>query len=680
MDVTRIAWRKGDSLDDLVEREWLVTNGLGGYACGTLAGATTRRYHGLLVAALPNPLGRTMMLDHISEIVEPVNGVSQRLGAEERDGNLFLYGAENLSEFRLERGLPVWTYEFGENLLEKRIVLAHLQNTIFVSYRLLRGPSLRLSLRPAVHFRTHDAELGPRLNAPYTISLTGDRFSLSAPDPAFPTLQMRLVGASPSFSLKPELHEHVTYRTELARGYKAVGELWSHGQFEVALDISDSVTLIASTEDWGTATAVGPAQAQTCESERRSRLLHNAPFALKDVTIAELVLAADQFVIAPAGRVEDATRARLQGEELRSVIAGYHWFTDWGRDTMISLEGLTLCTGRPTEARWILHTFAHYVKDGLIPNLFPEGAREGLYHTADATLWFFHALSRYLHYTQDLETLRLLLPKLKGIVAAHVRGTSFGIHVDPRDGLLVQGQEGCQLTWMDAKCDGWVVTPRRGKAVEINALWYNALCLMAAWCGDDAGREYHDMAAQVRISFNDLFWCEAEQHLFDVVSEDGAARDPAIRPNQIFAISLPHPVLQPDRWTAVVDCVCQHLLTPLGLRSLAPSHPDFKATYHGDLRTRDAAYHQGTVWSWLIGPFIDAWLKVNPSGHEEARAMLGGLKNHLGEACIGTISEVFDAYAPFKPRGCVSQAWGVAELLRVWRLTDVTATRLQGES
>jgi predicted glycogen debranching enzyme len=334
---------------------------------------------------------------------------------------------------------------------------------------------------------------------------------------------------------------------------------------------------------------------------------------------------------------------------------------------MISLEGLTLSTGRPFEARWILRTFAHYVRDGLIPNMFPEGQNQGLYNTADATLWFFHALHRYLERTKDQTTLRLLLPTLKQIVQHHIQGTRFGIKVDPADGLLNQGAEGFQLTWMDAKVGDWVVTPRRGKAVEINALWYNALRLLQGWLvetDDAAAAECLGIAAdKARVSFNTRFWNENGGYLYDVVDGDGGD-DASFRPNQIFAISLDHPVLDPVRWKFVMTAAQEKLLTPVGLRSLAPGEPDYKPRYDGDLRARDAAYHQGTVWAWLIGPFIDAWLKVYPKNRDGARRLLIGFEPHLAEAGIGSISEVFDAEPPFTPRGCIAQAWSVAEVLR----------------
>jgi predicted glycogen debranching enzyme len=384
------------------------------------------------------------------------------------------------------------------------------------------------------------------------------------------------------------------------------------------------------------------------------------------------VLAADQFVISPAGRTEETARAHAYGDEVRTVIAGYHWFTDWGRDTMISLEGLGLSTGRHVEAGYILRTFAHYVRDGLIPNMFPEGKTEGLYHTADASLWFFHAIDRYVQASDDHLTLSMLYPTLKSIVAAHAKGTRFGIHVDERDGLLTQGADGYQLTWMDAKVDDWVVTPRRGKAVEINALWYNALKLMELWAaaeGDsDAAAEYRSRAQRARDAFNRRFWFAKGGYLYDVIDCNGVADtvDAKCRPNQVLAISLPHPVLDQARWHPVMQVVRDRLLTPVGLRSLAPGDPDYKPRYFGDLRARDAAYHQGTVWAWLIGPFVDAWLKVHPDDVESAKRMLAGFALDTAyRACIGSIAEVFDAEPPFTPRGCIAQAWSVAEVLRL---------------
>lgn len=660
--------------DPLLTREWLVTNGLGGYASGTIVGVPTRRYHGLLIAALPNPFGRMVMLHHLTEMVRLTDRITViGLGGEERGENRTLTAAGHLVEFRVEDGLPVWRYEVGSIVLEKRLWLIHRQNTAHLQYRLIEGDGpVRLKLRPAVNFRPHEAPVSTPLERPYVVTARDDRYELCAPAqkdvPSVPALKMRVLGARASFTLEPQTIPEVLYRIEESRGYQSRGELFSPGHFRVDLDAGSPAVLVASTEPWETIDALSPEAALGAELDRRRGLLARAPACAQRGMAAELVLAADQFIITPAGRAEEAARAHASGDEARTIIAGYHWFTDWGRDTMISLEGLTLSTGRHLEAGYILRTFAHYVRDGLIPNMFPEGNSAGLYHTADATLWFFHAIDRYLQVTGDRETLRRILPTLRSIVDHHVRGTHFGIRVDAEDGLLRQGKEGYQLTWMDAKVDGWVVTPRRGKAVEINALWYNALRLVAGWLDEEGeraeARGVASLAERVAESFQRRFWNDETGHLFDVVDGEDGRDDPACRPNQILAISLRHPVLDPSRWPAVLQVVHDQLLTPVGLRSLARTHPDFKARYYGDLRSRDGAYHQGTVWSWLIGPFVDAWLKVHPDDRAGARRALHGLLEHLGEACIGSVSEIFDAEPPFTARGCIAQAWGVAEALR----------------
>ncbi len=314
------------------------------------------------------------------------------------------------------------------------------------------------------------------------------------------------------------------------------------------------------------------------------------------------------------------------------------------------------------------------MRDGLIPNMFPDGESACLYHTADATLWFFHVLGRYLAATNDRTTLKLLLPTLGEIIDRHLAGADFNIRVDPEDGLLCQGVEGYQLTWMDAKMDDWVVTPRRGKAVEINALWFNGLELFAGWLRtsgrEEAANRYARHARRAQRSFNERFWYAEGGYLYDVIDGLDTPDDTSIRPNQIFALSLDHPVLQPDRWASVLAVVEEELLTPFGLRSLSPRNPEYNKNYHGDLRTRDAAYHQGTVWAWLIGPFIDAWLKLHPHELEKARGFLAAFPEHLNESGLGTISEVFDAEAPHPPRACVAQAWSVAEVLRSWVKTE----------
>ena len=675
--------RDSDAPELASTREWLVTNGIGGYASGTLSGVVSRRYHGLLVAALPNPLGRTMMLNQLIEWVTLADGQEQDLSGHGAGGG-------QLASFRLEMGLPVWSFEAPGIKLEKRLVMPNGQNTVCLLYRLLDGQAAcTLHLRPAIQVRPHDASVSSQMPT-YTVALTESRCEI-LPGQSYPPLRMFVHGDSAAFIFEPPLQREVDYLIEAARGYDSRGSLWSRGRFDITLQPGHEVALVASTESWDVLLSLDAQDIRRYELERRKGLLarlrigrghvsyqatdttpvtraSHKQVATMDPIDEQLALAADQFVISPVGRTADATRARASGEDLRSVIAGYHWFTDWGRDTMISLEGLCLVTGRHRIARFILRTFARYVKQGLIPNLFPEGSHEGLYHTADATLWFFHAIGRYLVTSGDEELIVEMMPLLQGIVRHHIEGTRFGIRVDAKDGLLTQGQEGYQLTWMDAKCGDWVVTPRRGKAVEINALWFNALSLMNEWAellgkGPRSG-ELKERAEQARASFNKRFWSEELGYLYDVIDGPEIAADNALRPNQIFAVSLPHPVLDEAHWRPVLEKVEATLLTPYGLRSLAPGSKDYQKTYHGDLRTRDSAYHQGTVWTWLIGPYVDALLRVEPTAIERAKKALDGLSQHLGQACIGQICEVFDAEEPYRPRGCAAQAWGVGELLR----------------
>jgi predicted glycogen debranching enzyme len=682
------AWQRGDEVQQLFDKEWLVTNGLGGYASGTLGGACTRRFHGLLVAALPAPLGRILYLGYLEEALE-IDGRRLRLSGREDGEGLALPEADCLESFTLENGLPVWRYGCAGLHLEKCVYMAHLQNTVFVRYRFegegsdhgnnghdghhghhgnngqRGGEVARLLLRPFPQIRPHEGRVD---EAHRHYSLRQHGHGLEIAQEGYPPLHLRIVGGQCAYEAQPFEYREVRYRIESSRGYEGVGPLHSPGMLRVPA--RGTITLIVSTEPEEKFSALSPQQAFEAEAERRAHRLAAAHPALRAGPAAQLVLAADQFVVLPKTRAGDTVWARASGDEARTIIAGYHWFTDWGRDTMISLEGLCLRTGRALEAGYILRTFAHHVKDGLIPNMFPEGEKEGLYHTADATLWFFHAVDRYLALTGDRDTLRDLLPILEDIIDHHLCGTRFGIRVDAEDGLLMQGEPRCQLTWMDAKVGDWVVTPRRGKAVEINALFHNALQLLAGWLAEEGASEraaaLREHAARLRKSFNRRFWNQAAGHLFDVVDgEDGD--DAALRPNQLLAISLRHAVLDARHWQPVLQAVEKTLLTSAGLRSLAPRHPDYKAAYDGDLRARDAAYHQGTVWAWLIGPYVDAWLKVNSglAGRVTAAAqLLEGFHPHMNEACVGTISEIFDAEPPFRARGCVAQAWSIAEVLR----------------
>jgi predicted glycogen debranching enzyme len=677
-----------ERISNPLDTEWIITNGLGGYASGTIGGFNTRRFHGWLIAALPAPLGRVMMANSLRECFyigdEPFVFSSQEFVLQETDGvaatsNPSLSPTNPtttyLQEFRLENGLPVWIFRLGEALLEKRVCMVHTQNTTCITYTLLQGEG-RLDIQPALHVRSHEgSDEGPP-HAKYRFTTVEQGFELCVSE-TLPPLKFAWQGEQNNFHTDMEQITNLRYRIEQSRGYDWQGGLWSPGGFAANLSTGKSASLVLSTESWENVQALAPVQVFGLETERRRRLLQLASEPAREGIPAELVLAADQFLITPIGRRVDQVRAHAIGDEVRSVIAGYHWFTDWGRDTMISLEGLSLVTGRHREAEYILRSFANYIHKGLIPNLFPEGTTTGLYHTADATLWYFHAIDRYFTVTGDSETLELLLPKLIDILDWHLRGTDFGIGVDSSDGLLTQGAIGYQLTWMDAKVGDWVVTPRRGKAVEINALWYNALRLTAEWLdiiGDPKGDRlrYTAQADLAYASFQRRFWNRELDCLYDVVDspEERNGRledprdDPSVRPNQVIALALKYPILAEEKWKPVLDVVKKELWTPVGLRSLSPRDKNYKEKYDGDLRTRDAAYHQGTVWAWLIGPFFDAWRRTYPDDTTSHASFLSGFDEHLNEGGVGTLSEIFDAEPPFSPRGCIAQAWSVAEVLR----------------
>jgi predicted glycogen debranching enzyme len=672
--VIRTQWT-GDPAEQeaLIKNEWLVTNGLGSYATGTIAGVPTRRFHSFLTVAHPDPLGRYVMLNQLSELVRFPDGSTQKIGGIEwASKDMELYGISSLREFRVDCGMPVWRYELAGNVIEKWILMPYMSNTVHIGYRLVSGAgSVRLKIRVAVHFRPHNAALDQGLPADCYDLQASSVGRLEVHGESIPPLRLYMDGDSSAFTIEPKRFTDILYRIEQQRGYGAQGDLWSPGYFRVDLIQGKDVTFIASAENWDNILALSPQEVFKAEVERRQRLLTAAAPQLQQGLAKQLVLAADQFIVAPTKRVVETTRIRASGGDVRTVIAGYHWFTDWGRDTMISLEGLTLLVGRHVEAGHILRTFAYHLRDGLIPNMFPEGESEGVYYTADATLWFFHALDRYMEITGDTDIFKELLNKLLDIIDHHLQGTRFGIHCDPADSLLVQGDPRYALTWMDARMDNWVVTPRRGKAVEINALWYNALRVMEKWMKEESqlarASEIAKLAVATRLSFNQRFWNAQAGYLYDVVDGENGKDDPACRPNQLFSISLPHPVLDQQYWQPVLRTVKDRLLTPVGLRTLSSDHPDYKKDYHGDLRTRDAAYHQGTVWPWLLGPYIDAWSRVHPEQRKGAREYLGQLlERHLHEACIGSISEIFDAEGQFTPRGCIAQAWSVAEIIRVW--------------
>ena len=646
--------------------EWLVANGLGGYASGSVDGPPMRRFHGFLIAALPAPLGRALLLHALHEVVE-LDGVPARALQPGRDGDPPVV---EHTDFCLVAGLPQWTFATGNAArIERLVFVPHGQNTVHVRYRLTGATApARLRIRPWLDFRPHEGLVTPKQKLRYdSSSISPTRAEFTRTESPL-TLRMQVMGDGGAFAAGTEEWSAIPLAIERDRGYDYITSAHSPGTFTVTLTPDQDVYLTATAEAWSQIDAMSPEQALEHELTRRQRLLASSDDSLQRPETFLLALAADQFIVRPATRVVDDAQAYAVGAEPRTVIAGYPWFTDWGRDTMISLEGLSLATGRHSEAHDILRTFALHVRNGLIPNLFPEGQREGLYHTADATLWFFHALHRYDTVTGDRALIEELLPVLQEIVRCHRAGTSFNIHVDG-DGLLVQGEQGVQLTWMDALVDGWVVTPRRGKAVEINALWHNALVLLASWL-DRAGRtaerdELRAEASRCRVAFNARFWNPVKRRLNDIVDGENGDDD-ACRPNQILAIAVPHSPLDRQYWPAVLDSVTHELATPHGLRTLSPEHADYKRVYFGDLRARDAAYHQGTVWPWLMGPFVDAWLAVHPEDADGARRWIEPLLDHLvNGGCVGSISEIFDAEAPFTPRGCFAQAWSVAEVARL---------------
>ena len=634
-----------------IYEEWLVTNGLGGYACGSVSGVPMRKYHGLLISPLKAPCGRCVMFNYIEDILILNDNreipLSQLRTREKKDL------LEINQDFHSEPNCPQWIYKIDDIQLEKIIWMSHDQNTVYIRYHLLSGPeSLQMKWRPFFHFRASEQDVNA--NDHFTYDFHISELGYEVVQENFPHLRIFTDHAS-SFTFNMSTIKDVYYEMEERRGYKAYGALTSPGFFTATVHRLGKTTFSASTEDWGIFQAMNSEEAYGAERIRQKALLKSAKSLPHSKTFSKLLIAADQFIITPISREKDYVRLKAIGEELKTIIAGYPWFTDWGRDTMISLEGLTLTTGRPEIARAILRTFAYYIHQGLIPNMFPDGHVKGLYHTSDATLWFFHAVDRYVSLTDDEDFLAYMIPKFQQIIEYHIKGTLFNIKMDT-DGLLSQGQDSFALTWMDAKVGDWVVTPRRGKAVEINALWYNALKLMELWTG-----KTNEFAEICYRSFNDQFWYEEGNYLYDVVNTE---KNKALRPNQIFSISLRFPILKQEYWKPVVDTIKNELLTPLGLRTLSKSHPDFKSYYKGDLLARDAAYHQGTVWPWLIGPFIDAWLKVYPDKIEEAKYFLKGIENHINENSIGSLAEIFDAMDPSHARGCFAQAWSVAEFLR----------------
>ena len=647
------------SLEIAVQREWLITNGIGGYASGTVSGNLTRRYHGLLVAALHPPVGRTQVVAKMEETAG-YDGIDHALetnrwagGAVEPKGYL------NIESFRLEGTAPVWRFAFADALLEKRIWMRQGENTTYVQYSVLRGSgSVHLAIKALVNYRdfhssTHAGTWQMRIEP------VEQGVQVTAYEGAIP---FYLLSADAQFEPRHEWYQDYFLPAERDRGLDDHEDHLLAATAKIELAVGKSTTVVLTTNA-GTELDATRALVEHVarESNLCSKWAGSDPLAVSAlVWVQQLILAADQFLV---------KRSSPEDPDGRSIIAGYHWFGDWGRDTMIALPGLTLTTGRPDIAKKILFAFARYVDGGMLPNNFPDAGGQPEYNTVDAALWYFEAVRQYFESTKDAEAVSHLYPVLAQIIDAHLKGTRYNIHVDEADGLLYEGENGVQLTWMDAKVGDWVVTPRIGKPVEVNALWYNALKTMAklAPIAGKSAEPFEKMASLVQKSFS-KFWSSAGGCCYDVIDDPQIGNDASLRPNQIFAVSLPESPLSPEQQKAVVDVCARRLLTSDGLRSLAPGEPGYQGHYGGGPRERDGAYHQGTVWGWLMGPFVLAHLRVY-GDRKAAQSFLEPLGMQILSHGLGTLSEIYDGDAPFTPRGCIAQAWTVAEVLRAWRAT-----------
>ena len=643
-------------------QEWLLTNGLGGFSSSSVLGCNTRRYHGLLCAATLPPVGRILALSRVAETLT-FDGNSEQLF--ELSVNQFReafhpHGWHYLRSFDLG-DTAKWEYEVEGVRITKEVQLLWKQNVVGIRYSITpsRARKIRFGLAPFLSLRDFHG-LRHAGDTPFTASQSPRQVSITA--------DQRTVAISSDagdFEQKPDWWFGHYYAIENDRGMDDTEDLYTPGQF--VLESSDttprSITLWAAmdraaTFDWDAEikrrqTAFAAAHTAPPDAHPSHRPILAS--ASESKTIKRLVRAAADFVV---------VRKMPSGQEGSTVIAGYPWFADWGRDTMISLPGLFLVTGRFEQARQVLSVFAQYCSEGMIPNLFDDYSNEPHYNTVDASLWFIHAVFEYLRYSQDKDTFdKLLRPACQAIIEGYRKGTRFHIKMDEADGLVTQGDENTQLTWMDAKCGGIAFTPRQGKAVEINALWYHALVLMGQ----------NDLAAKVADSFRKAFWISPFRGLADVVNgppgpNGYAQRDMSLRPNQIFAVSLPNSPLIETQQRAVVEVVRRELLTPMGLRTLPKSDPRYCPRYTGNQFNRDGCYHNGTVWAWLMGGFLSAYLRVNgrsPASIDHARGWLQPLIDQMHTNCVGQVAEIYEAEEPHRMVGCPGQAWSVAEALRL---------------
>src|SRR5450759_2764288 len=666
----------------VAEHEWLVTNGIGGFASSTVSLMNTRRYHGLLFASLRPPVERMAMVSKV-DVTAIYGGTHVPLATNEfADGTISPQGFCHLESFRLEGLIPVWTWLIGDANLQQRIWMHHGENTTYVEFTRIGGTKdLRLKIEPLCTYR--DYHWQPRGERGFGIDTIPGGVRISAHAGAVP---YRISSPGARVEIQPQWYWNFKHREESARGLDDVEDLLRPAIIEFDLMAGRPRAVLLSAEQhepMPAAAALVLERTRQREISARFDGANVAVLAMELEQIERLALAADQFIV----ERRDSTGMPLG----KTVIAGYPWFSDWGRDTMIALPGLTLATGRTEIAASVLRTFAQFVSEGMLPNRFPDAGEVPEYNTVDASLWFFIAVHAYLRNSGDRNFAAEIYPTLKDMLEWHVRGTRFGICVDQTDALLRAGQAGVQLTWMDAKVGDWVVTPRIGKPVEINALWFRALRLMETWATrlGVASQDYAARAARVLVSF-DRFWYAEGGYLYDVIDSANGS-DAALRPNQLFAITLADDLLSPARAKSMLDVVTNSLLTPFGLRSLSPHDPNYHSLFRGDQHQRDAAYHQGIVWGWLIGAYVDATLRVY-GDRAKARALLGAFKVHLSQAGIGTISEVFEAddatsrgiwesdsktnsprdveSQPYRTVGCIAQAWSVAEVLRAYRQTE----------
>ena len=647
-----------ENFSESCQWEWLETNGLGGWSGSSLSGCNTRRYHGLLMAAIKPPTERMLLVSKLDETIILDNN-RYDLSTNDYGDVLYPKGIQYLNSFKRDI-FPEWIYEVAGIRLRKTITMVYGENTTLIRYEVLKADKLfSLQLLPLIAARGYHQLQHAYNNIFWDVEFKNGLFH-NQPFDGAPDIFISVPGST--YQPSNKWYYHFNYLQEKYRGLDYEEDLFNHGLFTVQLKDGDTLNIIISTED-----PTGK-NADTLFETEKNRKLSLKKTVTGDL-LRQLVLAADQFIVKreiPAEKSEGPPIA------LKTVIAGYHWFTDWSRDTMISLPGLCLETGRYEDARKIIDVFAKSVSEGMLPNRFRDNNEPPEYNNVDGTLWYFNAVFCYLQKTNDRKfILGEILPVLKNIIEWHFKGTRYNIHVDT-DGLLYAGEPGQQLTWMDARIGNWVVTPRMGKPVEIEALWYNALKIFESLLmmnGEtDEANKIAGKAEQAKKSFEEKFWYSEGGYLTDVIDPDGKP-DYSIRPNQVFALSLPFHLIDGEQGRSVMNILRSKLYTPFGLRSLSPDDPEYKGHYGGDIFSRDSAYHQGTVWSWLLGPYIEAGIKTEgESFRTEAVEMIVQFAHHLNEGCIGTVSEIFDGDAPHHPRGCVAQAWGVAEILRVAKL------------